>query len=163
MKKLGFCDCSLALASVTTQPSRLAHDQPTPLGLGLHAGAPGGGGVCLGHSCHFTSMYVKNSSTHRVQMYTQAAVVVRYMDSGNRDRNCKGHHISEAFGSQGMEADSQPSEGSAARTDPQPQPQRGAQQLCTQVTRGRPTARLCLAFWTTEIVKGEHYLFLLRR
>lgn len=103
MNKLGFCDCSLALASVTKQPSRLAHDQPAPLGLGLrlsrqaHAGVPGGGDVCLGHSCHFTNMYVKNSSTHRVQMYTQAAVVVRYMDSGNPDRNCKGHHISEAF------------------------------------------------------------------
>lgn len=28
VKKLGFCDCSLELASVTMQPSRLAHNQP---------------------------------------------------------------------------------------------------------------------------------------
>ena len=67
------------------------------------------------------------------------------------------------FVNQGVKADSQPSEGSPTQPDPQSRPQRVPQQLCTQVTLGRPTARLCLAFWTTEVVKVEHYLFLLHR
>lgn len=92
-------------------------------------------------------MSVKNSSTHRVQMCTQAAVVVRYMDSGNPDRNCKAHHISEAFdlGAREWKQILSPQRGVLHGQTSAAVPERVPQQLCTQVTRGRPTARLCLA------------------
>ena len=54
------------------QPSRLAHDQPpysvwdSDSVVRPPDGVPGGGDICLGHCCHFTSMYVKTDSTHRV-------------------------------------------------------------------------------------------------
>lgn len=50
-----------------------AHEQPgPPSGLGdSRWRAWSEVCACLGHSCHFTSMSVKNSSTHRVQMCTR--------------------------------------------------------------------------------------------